>query len=95
MSFKLLKGGVNKLCLSSFGGSPAFQSGEDVINFTDGTIICCDLRGLGFVADEESIMSHAMLYAKALKYRKLFELNLPRNVIKDGEKVELDTKGCH
>lgn len=48
----------------------------------------------GFVVDEDSITSHAMLYAKALRIPALIATNFARNVLHDGEIVELDaTKG--
>lgn len=48
----------------------------------------------GFVVDGDSIISHAMLYAKALRLPALIATNFARNVLHDGEKVELDaTKG--
>lgn len=44
----------------------------------------------GFVVDEDSLTSHAMLYAKALKLPSLIGTNFARNVLQDGEMVELD-----
>jgi phosphohistidine swiveling domain-containing protein len=44
----------------------------------------------GFVVDEESITSHAMLYAKALRLPALIGTQFARQVIQDGEIVELD-----
>ena len=44
----------------------------------------------GFVVDEDSITSHAMLYAKALRLPSLIATNFARNVLQDGEMVELD-----
>lgn len=44
----------------------------------------------GFIVDEESITSHAMLYAKALKLPSVIGTQFARNVLKDGEKIELD-----
>jgi phosphohistidine swiveling domain-containing protein len=48
----------------------------------------------GFVVDEDSITSHAMLCAKALKLPAVIGTQFARDVLKDGEVVELDaTKG--
>jgi phosphohistidine swiveling domain-containing protein len=44
----------------------------------------------GFIVDEDSLTSHAMLYAKALKLPSLIGTNFARNVLQDGELVELD-----
>jgi phosphoenolpyruvate synthase/pyruvate phosphate dikinase len=44
----------------------------------------------GFVVDEDSLTSHAMLYANALKLPSLIGTNFARNVLQDGEMVELD-----
>jgi len=44
----------------------------------------------GFVVDEESLTSHAMLYAKALRIPAIIGTQFARNVIQDGEIVELD-----
>lgn len=48
----------------------------------------------GFIVDEESITSHAMLYARALRLPALTGTQFARNVLQDGEMVELDaTRG--
>jgi len=48
----------------------------------------------GFIVDEDSITSHAMLYAKALKVPAIIGTGFARNVLEDGEQIELDaTKG--
>lgn len=44
----------------------------------------------GFVVDEDSLTSHAMLYANALRLPSLIGTNFARNVLQDGETVELD-----
>ena len=44
----------------------------------------------GFIVDEDSLTSHAMLYAKALKLPAIMGTQFARNVLTDGEKVELD-----
>ena len=51
-------------------------------------------RCKGFIVDEESISSHAVLYGKALEIPSIMGTSFARNVIEDGEKIELDaTKG--
>lgn len=47
-------------------------------------------RVKGFIVDEESVTSHAMLYAKALKLPAIMGTQFARNVLQDGEKIELD-----
>jgi len=47
----------------------------------------------GFVVDEDSLTSHAMLYANALKLPSLIGTNFARNVLQDGEMVELNATG--
>lgn len=47
-------------------------------------------RAKGFVVDEESISSHAVLYGKALRLPSIMGASYARNVIEDGELVELD-----
>ena len=47
-------------------------------------------RVKGFVADEDSLTSHAVLYGQALKLPSIMGTGFARNVIKDGEKIELD-----
>lgn len=47
-------------------------------------------RVKGFIVDEESITSHAMLYAKVLRLPAIMGAQFARNVLKDGEKIELD-----
>ena len=44
----------------------------------------------GFVVDEESLTSHAVLYGKALRLPSIMGTSFARNAIQDGEKVELD-----
>jgi len=51
-------------------------------------------RVKGFVVDEDSLTSHATLYGKALKLPSIMGTNFARNVIQDGQMIELDaTKG--
>lgn len=48
----------------------------------------------GFIVDEDSITSHAMLYARALKIPSIIGTEFARNVLTDGEVIELNaTKG--
>ena len=47
-------------------------------------------RAKGFVVDEESITSHAVLYGKALKLPSIMGTSFARNAIEDGEEIELD-----
>ena len=47
-------------------------------------------RVKGFVVDEESLTSHAVLYGKALKLPSIMGAGFARNAIQDGEKIELD-----
>ena len=47
-------------------------------------------RAKGFIVDEESISSHAVLYGKALEMPSIMGTSFARSVIKDGEKIELD-----
>jgi len=42
------------------------------------------------VVDEESLTSHAVLYGKALRLPSIMGTSFARNVIQDGEKIELD-----
>ncbi|MFH2004887.1 MAG: PEP-utilizing enzyme [Bacteroidota bacterium] len=51
-------------------------------------------RVKGFIVDEEALTSHAVLYGKALKLPSIMGTNFARNVIHDGEMIELDaTRG--
>lgn len=47
-------------------------------------------RVKGFVVDEESLTSHAVLYGKALEIPSIMGTVYARHAIKDGERVELD-----
>ena len=47
-------------------------------------------RVKGFIVDEESLTSHAVLYGKALRLPSIMGTSFARNVIQDGETVELD-----
>lgn len=47
-------------------------------------------RAKGFVVDEESISSHAVLYGKALEIPSIMGTSVARFVIVDGERIELD-----
>jgi phosphohistidine swiveling domain-containing protein/DNA-binding transcriptional ArsR family regulator len=47
-------------------------------------------RVKGFIVDEESLTSHAVLYGKALRLPSIMGTSFARNVIRDGEMVELD-----
>ncbi len=47
-------------------------------------------RVKGFIVDEEALTSHAVLYGKALKLPSIMGTNFARNVIHDGEMIELD-----
>lgn len=47
-------------------------------------------RVKGFVADEDSLTSHAVLYGQALKLPSIMGTSFARNIVKDGDKVELD-----
>lgn len=44
----------------------------------------------GYVVDEDSLTSHAVLYGKALKIPSIMGTTYARNVLKDGEEIELD-----
>ena len=44
----------------------------------------------GFIVDEDSLTSHAVLYGKALKLPSIMGTNYARNVLRDGEVIELD-----
>lgn len=44
----------------------------------------------GFVVDEDSFTSHAVVYGKALKIPSIMGTQFARSVIQDGEKIELD-----
>lgn len=44
----------------------------------------------GFVIDEESITSHAVLYGQALKLPSIMGTSFARSAIQDGEMIELD-----
>lgn len=51
-------------------------------------------RVKGFIVDENSLTSHAVLSGKALKIPSVMGAQFARHAIKDGEKIELDaTKG--
>ncbi len=51
-------------------------------------------RVKGFIVDENSLTSHAMLYGRALRLPSIMGTNFARNIIKDGDLIELDaTKG--
>lgn len=47
-------------------------------------------RVKGFIVDEESLTSHAVLYGRALRLPSIMGTNFARNVIQDGEMIELD-----
>jgi len=47
-------------------------------------------RVKGFVVDEESTTSHAVLYGNALRLPSIMGTQYARNAIQDGEKIELD-----
>jgi len=47
-------------------------------------------RVKGFIVDEESLTSHSVLYGKALRLPSIMGTEFARNVIQDGEKIELD-----
>ncbi|MFC1621835.1 PEP-utilizing enzyme [Patescibacteria group bacterium] len=80
------------LDISDFGN---LQKGDIVIAAqTTPEYLSLLYRAKGFVVDEESISSHAVLYGNALKIPSIMGTSYARNVIEDGEKVELDaTKG--
>ena len=44
----------------------------------------------GFVVDEESLTSHAVLYGQALKLPSIMGTSFARSAIQDGEMIELD-----
>ena len=44
----------------------------------------------GFVVDEESLTSHAVLYGRALKLPSIMGTSFARSAIQDGEMIELD-----
>lgn len=44
----------------------------------------------GFIVDEDSLTSHAVVYGKALKIPSLMGTQYARSVIQDGEEIELD-----
>ena len=44
----------------------------------------------GFIVDEDSLTSHAVFYGKALGLPSIMGTNYARNVLKDGEIIELD-----
>jgi len=46
----------------------------------------------GFVVDEESLTSHAMLYAKTLRIPAIIGTQFARNVLHDGDLVEVDAE---
>jgi phosphohistidine swiveling domain-containing protein len=47
-------------------------------------------RVKGFIVDEESLTSHSALYGKALRLPSIMGTEFARNVIQDGEEIELD-----
>lgn len=47
-------------------------------------------RAKGFVVDEDSLTSHASLCGRGLKLPSIMGTNFARNIIKDGDLVELD-----
>lgn len=51
-------------------------------------------RVKGFIVDEESLTSHAVLYGTALRLPSIMGTEFARNIIQDGEEIELDaTRG--
>ncbi len=47
-------------------------------------------RVKGFIVDEDSLTSHAALYGKALRLPSIMGTNFARQIIKDGDLIELD-----
>jgi|GEM_PF-1760835 len=47
-------------------------------------------RAKGFIVDEESFTSHAVLYGRALEIPSIMGTAVARSIIKDGEHIELD-----
>jgi len=70
---------------------PKVQKGDILITSqTTPDYLSCLYRINGLIVDEDSITSHAVLYAKALKIPTIMGTRNARDIIMDGEKIELD-----
>lgn len=70
---------------------PKVQKG-DILITSQATpdYLSCLYRIHGLIVDEDSLTSHAVLYAKALKIPTIMGTQNARDTIMDGEKIELD-----
>ncbi len=82
--------GIARVVLDSTDFSKV-RSGDIVITSqTTPEYLSLLYRVNGFVVDEDSLTSHAVAYGKALKIPSLMGTQYARNVIQDGEEIELD-----
>jgi len=82
--------GIARIVLDS-SDFPKIKSGDILITSqTTPEYLSLLYRVNGFVVDEDSLTSHAVAYGKALRIPSLMGTQYARNIIHDGEQIELD-----
>jgi phosphoenolpyruvate synthase/pyruvate phosphate dikinase len=72
---------------------PKVKPGDIVVtNQTTPDFLSCLYRAGGLIVDEDSLTSHAALYAKTLKIPAIMGTRIAKSILFDGQKITLDAQ---